>query len=101
MRKEMVYAAAFYAANYTGLNEPLVNKQYRDCHLCISCPLSNIFGSQAACVKSEANVTRKLYPWSSFLIVDGVLGIRTQDGRTVGADESTELWRIPPWNSLL
>ena len=23
MRKEMVYAAAFYAANYTGLNEPL------------------------------------------------------------------------------
>ena len=27
--------------------------------------------------------------------VDGVLGTRTRDGRMVGADESSELWRYP------
>ena len=27
--------------------------------------------------------------------VDGVLGTRTRDGKKVGADESTELWRHP------
>ena len=27
--------------------------------------------------------------------VDGVLGTQTQDGRMVGADKSTELWRQP------
>ena len=27
--------------------------------------------------------------------VDGVLGIRTRDRRMVGANESTELWRLP------
>ena len=27
--------------------------------------------------------------------VDGVLDTQTRDGRMVGADESTELWRLP------
>ena len=30
-----------------------------------------------------------------FFSIDGVLGTRTQGGRMVGADESTELWRHP------
>ena len=28
--------------------------------------------------------------------IDGVLGIRTRDRSMVGADKSTELWRLPP-----
>ena len=27
--------------------------------------------------------------------IDGVLGIRTHDRKMVGADETTELWRLP------
>ena len=27
--------------------------------------------------------------------IDGVLGTRTQGGRMIGAEESTELWRHP------
>ena len=33
--------------------------------------------------------------------VDGVLGTRTQGGRMVGVDESTELWRHPGIKLLL
>ena len=32
-----------------------------------------------------------------FWLYNGVLGIRTRDRSTVGADESTELWRHPHW----
>ena len=41
------------------------------------------------------------FPGSNWIFsktIDGVLGIRTQGRRMVGADETTELWRPPHWN---
>ena len=32
--------------------------------------------------------------------VDGVVGIRTQGRKMVGADKTTELWRPPPYFTL-
>ena len=43
------------------------------------------------------NIVQKL----TFKSVDGVLGIRTLDRRMVGADESTEQWRIPDIDNCL